>query len=114
MATLTYRGPYQWQAIVRRTGYPSQTRTFENKRDAQYWAATVESEMRRGLFIDRSEAERTTLGELLVRYRTEVTPMKRGKGPELSRLKRLIAHPIALLRLAQLRAVDFSSVVFDS
>lgn len=109
MATLTYRGPYQWQAIVRRTGYPSQTRTFENKRDAQDWAATVESEMRRGLFIDRSEAERTTLGELLVRYRTEVTPMKRGKGPELSRLKRLIAHPIALLRLAQLRAVDFSS-----
>ncbi len=52
MATLTYRGPYQWQAIVRRTGYPSQTRTFENKLDAQDWAATVESEMRRGLFID--------------------------------------------------------------
>jgi integrase len=108
MATITKRGPYQYQAMVRRAGFPTQTRTFEAKRDAQDWASTIESEMRRGIFIDRSEAERMTLRELLERYRDEVTPTKLGKGPERSRLRRLIAHPVALQRLAALRSVDFS------
>lgn len=108
MPTINKRGPYQYQATVRRVGYPTQSRTFETKRDAQDWAFTIESEMRRGIFIDRSEAERMTLCELLERYRDEVTPTKLGKGPELSRLKRLIAHPVALQRLAALRSVDFS------
>ena len=50
MTTIIKRGPYQYQAKVRRKGYATQTRTFERKRDAQDWAATVESEMRRGIF----------------------------------------------------------------
>ncbi|MBN9330757.1 MAG: integrase [Comamonas sp. SCN 67-35] len=108
MATINKRGLYQYQAIVRRAGYPTQCKTFEAKRDAQDWASTVESEMRRGVFVDRTEAERMTLGQLLERYRDKVTPLKRGEAPERSRLKRLIAHPIALQRLARLRAVDFS------
>lgn len=108
MATIVNRGSFQWQATVRRKGFPSQTRTFESKRDAQDWAATLESEMRRGLFIDRTEVERTTLGELLCRYSQDVTPTKRGKTPELSRLRHLMRHPIAMKYLAQLRAADFA------
>ena len=50
-----------WQAIVRRKGYPSQTRTFRAKRDAEAWARGIESEMDRGVWRDRSEAENTTL-----------------------------------------------------
>jgi integrase len=109
MATITYRGPHQFQATVRRTGFPTKARTFESKEEAKLWAATIESEMGRGMFVDRSEAERTTFRELLERYKREVTPTKRGAGPERSRLKRLIEHPMALRRLAQLRSVDFSS-----
>ena len=108
MASITKRGDHQWQAIVRRVGFRSQTRTFECKRDAADWSKTIESEMRRGLFIDRTDLEKTTLGELLNRYMNEVTPAKRGCGPERSRLKRLIAHPLAIQRLGALRAVDFS------
>ncbi len=108
MATFTKRGPHQYQATIRRVGFPTQARTFETMRDARDWAATVESEMRRGIFADRSEVERTTLGQLLERYGKEVTPTKRGQGPERSRLKRLIAHPIALQRLAALQSADFS------
>jgi len=89
MATINKRGLYQYQAIVRRAGYPTQCKTFEAKRDAQDWASTVESEMRRGVFVDRTEAERMTLGQLLERYRDKVTPLKRGEAPERSRLKRL-------------------------
>ncbi|WP_312793062.1 site-specific integrase [Diaphorobacter nitroreducens] len=108
MASITKRGPFQWQAIVRRVGFPTQTRTFECKRDAADWSMTVESEMRRGLFIDRSDLQRMELLELLMRYMDEVTPTKRGCGPEESRLRRLMAHPLALRRLASLCAADFS------
>ena len=45
MATITKRGDYQYQAKVRRQGFPTQTKTFERKRDAQDWAAIVEAEM---------------------------------------------------------------------
>ena len=31
------RGEYRYQAVIRRTGYSSQARTFETKRDAQTW-----------------------------------------------------------------------------
>ena len=58
--------------------HPTQVRTFETKRDAEDWAALVESEMRRGLFIDQSEAERTTFVEILGCYFRIVTPDKRG------------------------------------
>jgi len=44
MATIRKRGPYQYQAEVRRKGIQAQTRTFETKAAAQAWAATVESE----------------------------------------------------------------------
>lgn len=108
MASITKRGAYQYQAQVRRKGYPTQTRTFETKRDAEDWAATVESEMRRGLFIDRSEAERTTFGEILERYAREVTPDKRGWRAEASRLKQLQRHPLARRPLASLRSADFA------
>lgn len=108
MASISKRGPYQYQAQVRRKGYPVQTRTFESKRDAEAWVATVESEMHRGVFLDRSEAERTTLGEILERYRTEITPEKRGWRAENSRLKQLQRHPLAKRMLASLRSVDFS------
>ena len=35
MATIIKRGSYQFQATIRRKGYPSQTKTFETKRDAE-------------------------------------------------------------------------------
>lgn len=109
MASIRNRGPYQWEATVTKAGFRRQSKTFETKRDAEDWAKTIESEMRRGIFVDRSEAERTTLRELLELYSIEKTPKKKGKGPELSRLKRLMAHEIALQRLAALRSVDFAN-----
>jgi integrase len=78
MPTIRKRGDYQYQAIIRRRGFPPLTKTFISKRDAESWATRIESEMLRGTFVDRTEAERTTLGELIDRYLKEVTPTKRG------------------------------------
>lgn len=108
MASIVKRGDFQYQVTVRRKGYPKQCKTFESERDAKDWASIIESEMVRGVFTDRSELERTTLGELLLRYEQEVTPKKIGARQELSRIKRWKAHPLALRPLATLRAVDFS------
>lgn len=83
MATIRKRGDYQWQAEIRRKGYPSQRRTFETKADAEKWAAVVESEIARNVFRPHGEAEKTTLDECLKRYLKEVTPLKKGAGPTL-------------------------------
>ncbi len=51
MATIHKRGSYQFQATIRLKDFPSQSRTFETKREAEAWATIVESEMIRGIFI---------------------------------------------------------------
>jgi len=42
VATFRKRGPHQWQAQVRKKGYPLQTKTFETRAGAQAWARAVE------------------------------------------------------------------------
>jgi integrase len=71
-----------WQAKVRRRGYPKQSKMFLNRRDAETWAATIESEIGRGVFISRTQAEHTTLKEALDRYEREVTVNKRSAASE--------------------------------
>ena len=46
MATIRNRGEYQWEAQIRRKGYPAQRKTFETKSDdAQAWARMIESHL---------------------------------------------------------------------
>ena len=74
MATFRKRGNLQWEARVRRKGYPTTCKTFEIKADAEAWARSIEAEMDKGAFVTRKEAESTTLGELLQRYLEEKVP----------------------------------------
>lgn len=101
MASITKRGDY-WRAFVRRRGYPQQTRTFDTKASAEAWARRVESEIDRGVFVDRTEAERNTLGDLFLRYAKEISPQKKGEAQEILRLKKLQTDPIACLKVAAL------------
>ncbi len=90
MATFRKRGPYQWQAQVRKKGQPLQTKTFETRALAATWARAIEVEMDKGIFVSRAEAESTTLKELLERYLDEVTPLKKGAASETNRLNALM------------------------
>ena len=54
-----------WQAQIRKKGLPSITKTFIQKKDALTWASTIESEINRGVYVDRSIAEETTLDDVL-------------------------------------------------
>jgi len=109
MATIQNRGPYQWQARVRRRGYPVQSKTFETKVDAQTWARSIENEMDRGVFVSRVEAEQTTLRECLERYAREVTAYKKGNQPELGRIRILLRQPFASYMMANIRSSDMAS-----
>lgn len=77
-----------WRAEVCRRGI-RKSHTFDTKADAETWAAKVESEIGRGVFVDHSEAERTTLAEALDRYEREVLPQKKSQRPVKSQIKRL-------------------------
>lgn len=108
MASIIKRGAYQFQVTIRRKGYPVQIKTFETKTAALKWAVTIESEIARGVFVDRSEAEGTTLGEALERYLAEVTPTKKGARQESALIRRLMRHPLALRSLASIRSADIA------
>lgn len=109
MASILKRGDYSYQAIIRRTGYPSQTKTFETKADAEKWARMVEREMDRGAWQDRSAAEASTLGDVLRRYMSDVTPVKKGALIEAGKIKVLLRDPICARRMAALSSMDVAS-----
>ncbi len=101
MATLEKRG-HIWRVKIRRTGLPAQTRSFDSKSLAQRWARGVEAEMDQGITVDRRIAERTTLADVLDRYRREVTPSKRGARDENLRLKAMAQRPFTRIRMSLL------------
>ncbi len=80
MASFRKRGPYQWQAQVRKLGQPLQSKTFET-RAAEARARAIEVELNKGVFVSRAEVEIITLRELPVRYLAEVTPLTKRAAP---------------------------------
>ena len=108
MATITQRNG-QWQVQIRRRGHKPLSKHFSSKTRVVSWARTIESEIDRGVFTDHSEAERTLLSEILLRYANEVTPRKRGRKQEASRIRVLLSHPICRQSLASLRSSDIAS-----
>lgn len=63
-----------WQAIVRRRGYPQQSKAFPTKAEAEAWASLVEADIRRGIYQSGNQAERTTLSDLIKDFKTEFAP----------------------------------------
>lgn len=109
MASISKRGDYQYQAIVRRKGYPSQTRTFETHAQAQEWARSVEAKMDEGSFRDRRSLANITLHKALDLYAKSVTPHKCGADKELQRIRQLQRHPLAKRSMEGLLSRDFAA-----
>ncbi|MCC6143820.1 MAG: site-specific integrase [Candidatus Hydrogenedentes bacterium] len=101
MATITRRKT-GYQAQVRRKGYPTVSRSFDTRKDAEKWARQVEGELDRGIFIDRSEADKNTLGDILKRYLAEINPSKKGAVCDAIRINRLLRDKICTLKLSAL------------
>ncbi|MGY0635137.1 site-specific integrase [Luteimonas sp. A478] len=70
----------------------------------------IESEMARGVWLSRSEAESTTLLELLDRYEKEVVPAKKGRVQEISVLGAWRETDLAKRTVAHIRGVDLAQL----
>ena len=87
------------------------TKTFSTARFAGRWLAEIRVDRDRGLFIDRSEAERATLGQIIQRYRDEVLgedSEKRGAEKESGHLSLVLEDPICEIRMAFLASADIA------
>jgi integrase len=111
MATISKRGKHQWQAKIRRKGYPVQSNTFERKIDAEQWARDIENEMDRGVFVSRKEAESTTLYEALDRFIDEYIPNLKMVANETRRAKAIQARAIASLYMATIRTKHIAEFI---
>ncbi|HVJ44519.1 MAG TPA: site-specific integrase [Dongiaceae bacterium] len=113
MATIRQKGPYQWHAQIRRNGYPNQTKTFSTRKEAEAWAREIEGKMDRGAFALRVMDERTTLGDLLVRYEMDVTAKRPGPGSkatEKARIRRFLREEPGLCAYA---AINLTAELFE-
>lgn len=108
MASITKRGELQWQARVVRRGFPQRTKTFCTRAEAEAWARGIEAEIDRGSYVDQSQAQSTTLSELLREYERLVVPHKLHPYQERQRIRRWLENPLATRTLASLRGKDFS------
>lgn len=108
MASIEKRGDGQYRAKIRRNGH-NLSKTFERQQDAKDWASMVESEIRRGIFVDRSEIESTTLGEALERYKAEIAPSLKSRVSLCARLNAWLKSPLSKRSLASLKGADFSA-----
>lgn len=108
MASIQKRGT-GWRAQVRRAGFPSQSATFDTKRDAEAWSREIERSMDRGIYVDLREAQIITLAEALERYGREVVPAKGQRQRELNRVRQLQTFPIARKALGAIRGADMAA-----
>ena len=93
MATIRERidanGNKSYHVQIRIKGFPPQTQSFDTKTLAKRWATDTESELRAGRYMQRVEAQRHTVREMLEKYRDEILiPLKpkevRAQGPQLA------------------------------
>ena len=104
MATIRRRsGGYNVQ--IRKQGYSTITKTFSSITTARKWAAGVEADMERHLYIEVSES--ITLLSLLKRYENEVIPLHKGSKSEKYRIQHLKKH-LGHLRLIHLSPHEVS------
>jgi len=112
MATITKRGKLQWQAKIRIKGQKTTSKTFTNRSDAEKWARQIESEMDRGIYISREEAESTTLSDAIDRFIDDHI-LKNLSHPqqEINRIRALQKRNWGKRYLATLRGKDIADFI---
>lgn len=85
-------------------------KSFATKHEAEKWARDLEARVDRvGAAPDTKILESTTLGQLLERYQSDISPLKRGSVQEIQRLDVLRRHDLAYRTLVGLSQQDIAS-----
>lgn len=100
----------RWQAAVRRKGMQPRSKSFDSKSDAERWARSLEAELdRNGALPDTRPAESTTLAQILIRYRDEVSPTKRSAVTEVARINGILRRPLCHRTMTLLSTADLAA-----
>jgi len=94
-----------WRAEVSKHGKRASA-TFSTKAEAQSWATSIEAEIIAG---KRGDVPNKTFGQLLEKYRDEVSPTKKGERWERLRINLIMRDKIAKVKLSELKQPDFAS-----
>ncbi len=111
MASIRRRAPGQWEVRVRKRGWPVTCKTFPTKVLAEQWAREIETEMDRGVFTSRQEAESTTLSEALERYIEEYIPRLSDPQRETNRARAIQKNELSSRFMAAIRGKDISDYI---
>ena len=65
MATIRQRHNKTWQVIIRRKGFPQQSKVFNKKDDAVRWARVIEAECDRGWVKNYTQLDSTLFSDLI-------------------------------------------------
>jgi integrase len=99
----------RYQVQIRRAGFPDISKSFLQYKDAKEWARLMEVQADRAeLEPDRKVLETLTLGDLVKRYRDEITPNKRSSEVETIVLNAFLRHSICKRPLSIVSTVDFA------
>ena len=99
----------KWQVQVRSTEYGSTSKTFYKKTDAKRWAVEQETLMQTNQWF-RGNIKGLTLGDLIQKYKTEVTPQKRSWASEARRLVRLLKETeLMTVTMAEAKPFHFAA-----
>jgi integrase len=104
MASVKKVGDYQWEARIRRKGFPTICKNFAYKEDAGDWAREQETAMKNGTWKDprtQQHVDIVTLADALQKYADTESSKKKGEKQELVRLKKWQDHEIAKLPIGQ-------------
>ena len=103
----------KWRALVRRNHH-SISKTFLSKGSATKWAREIELQIEKETYEDFRDSASITLGQLILRYRDEITPNKKGAQTETYKLNYLSRLPIAktkILRLTTKKVLEFKKSI---
>lgn len=115
MANITKLKSGKWRVQIRsHNKYIS--KSFLKKAHASMWAKEIEYQLDRDQYEDFSDTARISLGELITRYREEITPHKKGRDTEKYKLNFILRHKIAKVKLLSLKAkhiIDFKKDISE-
>lgn len=94
MATFEKRSG-RWRVLIRRKFTKTISKTFILKEHADQYARETEAKIDKGFLVSYEEAQKTKFGELLERYRLEITSKKKSNETEDYKIKYLQTLPIA-------------------
>jgi integrase len=90
---------------------PTTSKTFDTKLEAEKWAREIESEMDRGVFVSRSEAESTTLFDAIERYIEDYIPNLSHQRKNELMARAIQRRPIAMRIIASIRSKDIADFI---